>query len=241
VLSKMGWVRAAKGHDIDAEKLSYKAGDKFKSAVNGRSNQSAIFLDSTGRTYAIMPHTLPSARSQGEPITKNITPPPGATIEAVMAGKPETLYLLASSGGYGFVAKFEDLYTKNRNGKASLSVPKDTKALPPALVSDYKKDQVATVTQEGYLLVCPVKELPQLPKGKGNKIINIPKPKLTAHIESVIAITVIPKDGSLTLHSGKRHLTLKPADLKHYTFERGKRGRKLPRGYHKVDWIEPNS
>lgn len=235
VLSQMGWIRAAKGHEIDATQLSYKAGDSFKMASLGRSTQQAVFLDSTGRSYSQLAYNLPSARGQGEPLTGRFTPPAGATFEAAIIGEPEQLFLLASDAGYGFIAKLEDLYCKNKSGKTLLKLPNNSKVLIPRLVTDIKNDLIASVTNTGHLLVFPISELPQLPRGKGNKIINIPTSKVAKREEYVVDITIIPKAGSVTLISGKRSLTIKPSDLEHYSGERGRRGLKLPRGMQRVD------
>lgn len=235
IFSQMGWVRAAKGHDIDATNLSYKAGDAFKMASLGRSNQQAVFLDSTGRSYSQLAYNLPSARGQGEPLTGRFTPPSGATFEAAIIGDAEQLFLVASDAGYGFVVKLEELYSKNKSGKAVLKLPNASKVLIPRLVNDVANDLVAAVTNTGHLLVFPISELPQLARGKGNKIINIPSAKVAKREEFVIDIAVITKDSSLTIASGKRTFSLKPADLEHFKGERGRRGHKLPRGVQKVD------
>jgi len=241
VLSERGWVRAAKGHDIDARGLGYKSGDRFKAVDRGRSNQSAVFLDSTGRCYTLAAHTLPSARGQGErgePLSGRLNPPQGATFEGVMIGEQDDLYLLASNAGYGFVARLEDLLSKNKAGKAVLSVPKGGRALTPCRVRDAGSDQVAAVSSAGHLLVHPVAELPTLARGKGLKIIHVPAARLKSGEEQVVAVAVVPEGGRLTVHAGRRHLTLKAADLEHYSVGRGRRGRKLPRGLQRVDWLE---
>lgn len=237
ILSQMGWVRSAKGHDIDGANLSYKAGDSFKMAVLGRSNQLAIFLDSTGRSYSLIAHSLPSARGQGEPLTGRLNPPSGATFDAVLIGEPEQLCLLASDAGYGFIAKLEDLHCKNKSGKAVLKCPAHSRVVIPQLITDPDHDRLAAVTNTGHLLVFPVTELPQLPRGKGNKIINIPSAKAAKREEFVVAIAILSTDSTLTLYSGKRSYTLKPEELAHYAGERGHRGHKLPRGLQKVDRI----
>ncbi|MDX1251034.1 MAG: DNA topoisomerase IV subunit A [Gammaproteobacteria bacterium] len=237
VLSEKGWVRAAKGHDIDPAALSYKAGDSFLASAQGRSNQLAVFLDSTGRSYSLPAHNLPSARGQGEPLTGRVSPPAGALFTGVIMGNPEESCLIASDAGYGFVAKLEDLYAKNKNGKAVLSLPEGARVLPPALVKQPGSDLVAAVTNTGHLLIHPLSELPVLAKGKGNKIIGIPSAKAEAREEFVVAITAILRGASLVIHSGQRHLTLKPADIEHYLGERGRRGNLLPRGFQRVDRI----
>ncbi len=235
VLSEKGWVRAAKGHEVDATNLNYRSGDSFKMAVKGKSNQAAIFLDSTGRTYSLPTHNLPSARGQGEPITGKLEPPVGATFTGVLLGENEQLVLLASNAGYGFITKLEDLHTKNKKGKASLSVQQGAVALTPKVVQNIEADYIAAVTNLGNLLLFPIADLPQLAKGKGNKIINIPSAKFKTGEEFLIDVTVINKSQDLTLLSGKRKLTLKAKDLASFQGERGQRGKKLPRGFQRVD------
>ena len=235
VLSEKGWVRSAKGHDIDATGLSYKAGDGFKALAAGRSNQFAVFVDSTGRSYSVPAHTLPSARGQGEPLTGRLTPPPGATFECVLMPDDDGLYVIASDAGYGFVVKGEDLQAKNKAGKALLSLPNNAKVIAPRPVSDRENNWLASVTTEGRLLVFKISDLPQLGKGKGNKIIGIPGERVASREEYVTDIAVIPEGATLVLQAGKRTLSLKADDLEHYKGERGRRGNKLPRGFQRVD------
>ena len=237
VLSEKGWIRAAKGHEVDATALNYKAGDAFRAAALGRSNLLAVFLDSTGRSYSIPAHTLPSARGQGEPLTGRVNPPDGAQFVDVLAGRPDDRYLLASDAGYGFVTKLENMFAKNKAGKALLNLPRGAKVLPVCPVSDVNTDRIAAVTTEGRLLVIPLSELPEMAKGKGNKIIGIPAARVLDREEYVVGIAVIPEGESLTILSGKRHLTLKAKDLEHYAGERGRRGAKLPRGFQRVDGL----
>jgi topoisomerase-4 subunit A len=239
VLSEKGWVRAAKGHDINAAELSYRAGDRFKALAQGRSNQLAVFLDSSGRCYSLPAHTLPPARGLGEPLSGRLTPPDGARFEGVMLGQPDDLFLLASEAGYGFVAELKDLYTKNRAGKAVLSVPAGARALPPVEVHALESDWIAAATTSGHLLVFPLAELPRLPRGKGLKIIDIPVARITRREEYMVAIAVLPQGGSLVVFSGQRHLTLKPSDLEYYLSERGRRGDFLPRGFQNVSSLQP--
>jgi topoisomerase-4 subunit A len=239
VISDKGWIRAAKGHDIDPSSLSYKAGDSFKFAVRGKSNQSVVLLDSTGRSYSLPAHNLPSARGQGEPLSGHINPPSGATFEGALMGADEQRVLLASDAGYGFVATLGDLISKNKAGKALLTLPEGSLVLPPQLLQhDPALTLIAAVSNDGRLLVFPVTELPELARGKGNKIINIPSARVKSREEYVMAVSVISPGQMLTLYSGKRHITLKPADLDHYRGERGRRGNKLPRGFQKVDQVE---
>ena len=235
VLSEKGWVRAAKGHDMDPFALGYKAGDSFKAEAKGRSNQLVVFMDSTGRSYSLPAHTLPSARGQGEPLTGRLQLPEGANFTGVTMGNPDDLCLVSSDAGYGFVARLEDLYAKNKAGKAVLNVPENARVLPLATVVNYENDYVAAVTLEGHLLIHPLRELPKLAKGKGVKMIGIPSARLANREEYVVAVAALSPDQSLVVYSGQRHLTLKPADLVHYQGERGRRGLKLPRGFQRVD------
>ena len=237
VLSEKGWIRAAKGHDIDPASLNYKAGDSYKAAARGKSNQLATIIDSTGRAYSVQSHGLPSARGQGEPLTGRINPIAGATFEAVMMGAASDLYLMASDAGYGFVAPLGEMEGRNKAGKAVVKLPAGAKVLQPQRVNDYASDLVAAVSNEGRLLVFPLKDLPQMSRGKGNKIIGIVASKLMTREEFVVGMAVVPPGGSLTLYSGKRHMVLKAADLEHYMGERGRRGNKLPRGYQRVDAV----
>jgi topoisomerase-4 subunit A len=235
VLSAKGWVRSAKGHEIDAQKLNYKAGDAFQASATGKSNQMAVFLDSSGRAYTVPAHKLPSARGQGDPLSSYFTPTPGSHFVAVMIGKPGDLYLLASNFGYGFVGRLGDMQANAKKGKAVLNVGKLALALPPVKVSDVETDQIAAVSSAGHILLTPVVQLPQMAKGKGNKIINIPAKLLKAGDENVAAITVVPEGGKLVIHSGKKHKTMKTAELEAYAGERGRRGLKLSQGYRVVD------
>ncbi|GAB7530751.1 DNA topoisomerase IV subunit A [Pseudomonas sp. 3A(2025)] len=235
VMSEKGWVRCAKGHDIDATGLSYKAGDGFKTSAIGRSNQFAVFIDSTGRSYSVAAHTLPSARGQGEPLTGKLQPPPGATFECVLLPEDEALYVIASDAGYGFVVKGDDLQAKNKAGKALLTLPGGSKVIPPRPVGDRESNWLAAVTTEGRLLVFRISDLPQLGKGKGNKIIGVPGERVASREEYVSDLAVIPEGATLVLQAGKRTLSLKADDLDHYKGERGRRGNKLPRGFQRVD------
>ncbi|WNF46320.1 DNA topoisomerase IV subunit A [Pseudomonas sp. SG20056] len=235
VISEKGWVRCAKGHDIDATGLSYKAGDGFKTAAPGRSNQYAVFIDSTGRSYSLAAHSLPSARGQGEPLTGRLTPPPGATFECVLLPDDNALYVIASDAGYGFVVKGEDLQAKNKAGKALLSLPAGALVVPPKPLGNREEDWLAAVTTEGRLLLFPVRDLPQLGKGKGNKIIGIPGERVASREEYLTDLAVLPAGATLVLQAGKRTLSLKADDLEHYKGERGRRGNKLPRGFQRVD------
>ncbi len=241
VLSKQGWVRAAKGFDVDPEALSYKSGDAYKLSAKGRMNQSAVFIDTTGRAYSLQLHTLPSARGQGEPLTGKLSIPSDASVDALLIGAPEQRFLMASDSGYGFVCAYEALLGKNKAGKAVLNLPKGSKVLAPVPVTNLVEQLVVAVSNEGRLLLFPVADLPELARGKGNKIINIPSAKVASREEFVVALQVLDAGASLTIHAGKRHLTLKPSDLEHYRGERGRRGNKLPRGFQRVDRLESDT
>ena len=237
VLSDKGWIRAAKGHEIDPISLNYKSGDKFLSAAKGKSNQNVFLQDTTGRFYALPGHTLPSARGQGEPATGRLKMPPGALFTDVVMGADEQKILLGTDAGYGFIATVGDLFTKNKAGKAVVSIPKGARIVAPKMLGE-QNSLIAAVSNEGRMLVFPVTELPQLARGKGNKIINIPSSRLQSREEYVVDYGIIPSGGSLVVHSGKRYLVMKDKDLDHYRGERGRRGHKLPRGFQKVDRLD---
>ncbi len=238
VLSDKGWARCAKGHDIDAEHLSYRAGDSFKSAAKGRSNQPVVFIDSSGRAFATDAHSLPSARSQGEPLSGRFNIVAGETLEAALMGQDEQRLLVASDAGYGFVAKFSDLISRNKAGKALLSLPKGAKVIPPQVIDSPDSDLCLSISTEGRMLVFPVSQLPELAKGKGNKMINVPSARVQTREEYVRQLVVVPTGAEVTLWAGKRKLVLKAKDLEHYFGERGRRGNKLPRGLQRVDAVE---
>ena len=235
VLSRRGWVRAAKGHQVAPETLSYRAGDEFLAAALGRSNETAVFLDMTGRAYSLPAHVLPSARGQGEPLAGRLDAPDGAEWRAVLMGGSEDRIVLASDGGYGFVVPLASLWSKNRTGKLVMQVGEGSRMLPPARVSDVEADRVAVVSSAGYLLVYPLAELPEFGRGKGVKLMSIPSAKLRARAETVRAIVAVPAGGRLTVHAGRRHLTLRARDLEAYSGARTNRGRLLPRGLRAVD------
>ena len=237
VLSAKGWIRAAKGHDVDQESLSYKAGDAFSLAAAGRSNQSAILIDDTGRAYTLPSHNLPSARGQGEPVTGRINPPTGSSFKALLMGDEKDKVLLASDAGYGFVTELGHLMAKNKAGKSVLNLPPGAQVLPPALIPVGDDLLVASVSSEGRLLVFPLSDLPELARGKGNKIISIPSARVKTREEMMTAVAVLTPESKLVLHAGKRHLSLKLQELDHYRGERGRRGSKLPRGLQNVDFL----
>ncbi len=235
VLSEKGWVRAAKGHEIDAATLGYRDGDGLLVAVRSRSTQQVAFLDSAGRSYSTAVHTLPSARGNGEPLTGRFTPAPGDSFQSMATGDADTRLVIASSLGYGFVTRFENLTGRNKAGKALLSLGEGGKVLQPAPVSSIESDRIVAVTSAGHVLAFPLAELPELDKGKGNKIIEIPKAKRGT--EKVVAIAVVPPTGKLQVRSGARTMTLSFKELEAYLGARGSRGGLLPRGWQKVDGL----
>lgn len=238
VLSESGWVRAAKGHDVDPVALNYRTGDRYATSVKARSNQQIVFLDTTGRSYSLAAHTLPSARGQGEPLSGRLQAPADARFVAVMAADLDKPMLLSNTAGYGFVTTLNNLLAKNKAGKAVFNLPAGAEILPPIWIDDMETEQLAVTAGDGRLLVFAAKEMPNLNKGKGVRLINIPQARFTAEQEWLHSVTLVPAESSLTLHAGRRHLTLKPADLAHYVGERGKRGHKLPRGLQKVSKVE---
>lgn len=234
ILSEKGWVRAAKGHDINGQELGYKAGDSFKSQINARSTQQVLFFDSEGKVYTLPGHTLPSARGQGEPLSSRLNLSEQASFEALITGEPEDWLLLASDAGYGFITQFQELFVKNRNGKACVKLLPNAKLLQPITIRDKSQQRVACATNVGRLLVFPITELPELARGKGNKLINIPAAKLAAREEWIVAVQVLSPDESLSIQAGRRQFTLSPQDLASYQGERGRRGNRLPRGLQNV-------
>ena len=235
VLSQKGWVRAAKGHDIDPAGLGYRDGDGLLCAVRGRSTLQVAFLDATGRSYSTLAHTLPSARGNGEPLTGRFSPPAGAGFQAMATGENDARFVLASSHGYGFVTRFENLTGRNKAGKAMLSLSEGAAVLAPASVASVDADRLVAVTSAGHLLVFPVAELPELDKGKGNKLIEIPKAKRGT--EKVVAVVAVPPGGTLQVKSGARTMSLSFKELEPYLGPRGSRGGLLPRGWQKVDGL----
>jgi topoisomerase-4 subunit A len=238
VLSEKGWARAAKGHDVDAAELSYREGDKYLASVRGKSSQQAVFIDSTGRSYSTAAHTLPSARGNGEPLTGRFTPPAGARFDAVAIGDNATKLILATDAGYGFLTRFEGLLANKKAGKQVINMD-DARVLAPAYVNDPARDRIVVVTTEGHLLMFSVADLPELDRGRGNKLIEIPRAKLKSGEERVAGIAVVAEgSGEVTLYAGQRKLTLKWADLVEYGGNRAQRGGLLPRGLRRVDRIE---
>jgi len=239
VLSTGGFVRSAKGHEVDPGTLAYKGGDGFQALARGRSLQPAVFIDSTGRTYALPAHSLPSARGYGEPLSGRLDPPDGAKFAGVMIGEPEELWLLATDAGYGFTARLKDLITDRRAGKTVLSVPENAHVLPPAPVPGADA-LVAAVSSEGKLLAFPVSDVPEMPRGKGNKLYDIPGKKARERSELMVALAVVPPQASLVLHAGQTQKVLEWRELQEYRGERAQRGAVLKRGWPRhIQRLEP--
>ena len=235
VLSQAGYARAAKGHEIDPATLNYRSGDSYLASAQGRSNQLAMFIDSTGRVYSVIAGTLPSARGQGEPLSSRFRPPDGAAFCGAMIGDAEQKYLLASDAGYGFIATLGDLVSRNKAGKAVLRVPQGGKSVVPAAVPKDTECLIAAVSNIGRLLLFEMEELPELAKGKGNKLINIPGPKYKNGQEQMVAAAVVPEEGSLEVYTPSRRMTLKWKDLDDYYGDRALRGSLLPKGWRTVE------
>jgi topoisomerase-4 subunit A len=241
VLSQRGWVRAAKGHELDPVSLSYKTGDAFQAAARGRSTQLAVFLDSTGRAYSLVAHSLPSARGQGEPLSGRLDPPEGATFAGVLLGEPDDRWVIASDAGYGFVVKLGEMHSRNRAGKAVLKVPEGSGVLAPAQIPAGDGSLLCVVSTEGKMLAFPVQDLPELPRGKGNKMFGLSSKKVASREEYLTAMAIVAPDQSLIVHSKERKMTLKYAELKDYRGERAQRGAVLPRGWRTVERLEVTS
>ncbi|MBW3164557.1 DNA topoisomerase IV subunit A [Ferrimonas balearica] len=238
VMSQKAWGRCAKGHDVEPESLSYRAGDGYLAHARGRSNQPVVFLESSGRAYTTEPHSLPSARSQGEPLSGRFNLVAGARLEHVVMGQDDDHYLMATDAGYGFVGQFKEMVSRNKAGKALLTVPTGAEILPPQRIRDQANDRLLAISTEGRMLLFPLSQLPVLAKGKGNKIIGIPSERAKSREEYVKHLVVLPQGAQVTLWAGKRKLTLKSSDLEHYLGERGRRGNKLPRGLQRVDKVD---
>ncbi len=238
VLSSKGWVRAAKGHDIDVRGLNYKSGDGFRDMAQGKSNRSVVFVDSFGRAYSLPAHSLPSARGQGEPLTGRVKPAGGAEFMSCLMGRDDDQFLMASSHGYGYVCRFADMLTRNKNGKAQITLSGGARLMPVAMVADYDSDRVVSISSEGYIAVLEIGSVPKLARGKGNKIQGIPPKRLKTGEEEVVFVTCLTGKQKLVIHCGKKYKTMNVRKLDEYRIERGQRGRKLPRGYQKVSAIE---
>ena len=235
VLSEKGWIRAAKGHDMDPSTLSYRDGDALLGSVRARSTQQVAFLDSEGRAYSTLIHTLPSARGNGEPLTGRFSPAPGSQFITLASGENTTRFVLASSHGYGFVTRFENLTGRNKAGKAMLNLTSGSRVLTPAVVANPDTDRIVAVTSSGNLLAIAASDLPELDKGKGNKIIDIPKAKLAT--ERVVAVVSVAPGNTLLVRSGARTMNLSFKDLDTYLGTRATRGHLLPRGWQKVEGL----
>ena len=240
ILSKMGWIRAAKGHDIDAENLSYKQGDAYLTAARGRSNQNVVLLDSTGRTYSLAANTLPSARGQGEPLTGKLAPPNGAKFNTLLMGKESDAYVLASNEGYGFICTLADMQSRVKAGKVTVTLHEGANLLPPLLINNAATDSLLLISSSGYLSIIKLTDLPTLSKGKGNKLINLKKSELGIADERLSFMKILPEHSTVSLHvdNRKKPLVLKPEDLTDYRGERAQRGKLLPKGFQLISAVE---
>ena len=238
VLSEQGWVRSAKGHEVIGGHLNYKKGDAFKSSVATTNHAQLVFLDSAGRSYTLMAKQLPSARGNGEPLTRWFVPEPGVQFLTVMQVLPDAHYCWVSSAGYGFVVPGSALLAKNRSGKLILKLTQDAVALPPSQVMDIANEQLAVIDHTGHLLVFPLAQLPQMMRGKGNKVMQLSKAALAQGEASCVAVAVLKGRDHLVVHTEKRHMTLKAKDWSAYCADRGRRGSLLPKGYRQVRALE---
>lgn len=233
IVSKSGWIRSAKGHDVDAANMNYRSGDAYLAHAQGKSNEKVYLMDNTGRSYRLDAHTLPSARGQGEPLTSLLKPTGGASFINVLMGQDDSKLIMASSQGYGFINTFADLDTNQKAGKNVINFD-DACSLITHQIGE-QDTLVGVVSSAGHLLVYPLTELPMMKKGKGNKLIDLKDG------DSVVAITTFAEGDSLSLDSGKRTLTLKPMDIANFMGARGKRGALLPKGFQKVSAISKAS
>lgn len=238
VLSQNGWIRAAKGLEINGQELSYKSGDEFRAQTEARTNQQIVFFDSEGKVYSLPGHALPSARGQGEPLTSKLNPADDAKFCALIGGEPDDWVVIAHDKGYGFITQLQSLYVKSRNGRSCLKIIENSCILPPRIINACNEQKIAVVTNVGRLLIFAANELPSLTRGKGNKLVNLSKQKSGTIDEKIVDMRVITQDNQLTIHAGKRHFTLKASDLERYHGSRGRRGQLLPRGLQNVTALE---
>ncbi len=238
ILSEKGWIRAAKGHDIDAQNLNFKSGDRLLCSAAGRSNDHLVVLDSSGRAYSVAAHSLPSARSLGEPLNSGLKPPAGASFQGLMIAEAKQQYLLSTSAGFGFIGELGDMVTRNKSGKATLKVSDDASVLSPQKIHDTDDDWVAVISNTGRLLIFTAFELPKLSRGKGVKLMNIPKARFAEGEEFVISVCAFREGQKLRVHAGKRYINLKAADFEPYIGSRAQRGKFLPRGFRQAKLIE---
>ena len=226
VLSKAGWIRSAKGHEIDPNTLSYRGGDSLQDFARGRSNQLAVFLDSNGKAYSVPSHSLPSARGMGEPITGRLNADSGVQFISSVIGTEGSKFLIMNNAGYGYISEYQNMISNKKSGRAFMKLPDNAKMLKAIPLKD-NHTHIAAVSNIGKLLIFNIEELPILGKGKGNKIINIPKDKLAAGEEFMAHAQLLADDSSLKIEVGKRSVTLKPKDWTEYVLSRAKRGKKV--------------
>lgn len=238
ILSDKNWIRAAKGHDIDPETIAYKTGDKFKFAAYSKNTEKSVFMDEFGKTYSIENHTLPGARSHGEPLTSKLSLPDKTKIKTMLSSEPETKYIFASDAGYGFISEISNAYSKNKKGKNFLTVPESSAPLEPVLLENPENIMIAAVTMAGRLLIIDSADLPELGKGKGNQIIRITKKEFTEKKDKLVILHLLPKDCGIIIHSGRRILNITVSMIDDFKGKRGQRGKILPRGFRKVKRLE---
>jgi topoisomerase-4 subunit A len=235
VISEKGWVRAAKGHDLDCQALGFKAGDAFRASAQGRSNQQVVFFDSAGRSYALPAHALPSARGLGEPLSGKLSPGDGVDFMGVLMAAPNDKVLLAADSGYGFICPYEEMQSRTRVGKALLNLPEGARALKPAVISDPATSSVVAITRAGHMLIVAGSELPELTKGRGNKIIEIPS---GLDLDRLAIVVALPAGAKLRLHAGAKSKLLEGGALDEYRGTRGRKGRLLPRGFQNPERVD---
>ena len=237
VLSKRGWIRAAKGHEIDPQSLQYREGDEYLSSATARNSQNVVIIDSFGKAFTLPIHKLPSARGQGDPVSSSINSQSGSTFAGVVAGTEEDYCVLTANNGYGFIAKIEELQTKNKSGKTALNT-KGAIPLGPEKLTSIEDSYIAAITEEGKMLLIEANDLPVLAKGRGNKIINIDKKKFEAKENRLIFLKTLNKGDNLKIYSGKQSYMIKSKDLENFVGSRGRKGNFLPKGYRRVDKLE---
>jgi len=238
VLSRLGWVRAAKGHDIDVRALSYKSGDEYQASAKGRNLQQAVFVDSTGRAYSLDAHQLPAARGYGEPLSGTVDPPDGATFAAVLIGEPDDPWLLASDAGYGFAVRLREMYARNKKGKSVLKVPENALVLPAQPLGN--PDALGIfVNNDGEVLALPVSRIEEMTAGKGQNLFGIPGKKSAERDEYLVAMAVVAPGEVLTVYSGNSApMKLKFEELKQFQDKKGQRRQRFSRAYKQIDRLE---
>ena len=240
ILSKAGWIRSAKGHDIDPSSLTYRGDDKLQHFAKGRNNQTAVFFDSGGKAFSLPAHSLPSARGMGEPLTGRVVAESGVTFEGVAIGIEESKILISNSAGFGFISNLSNAISNQKKGKQFMKTPEGASVISPIAINENHKYVAATFSSQdnkgkvsNKMLIFPIEELPVLPKGKGNKLISISTKAFKEKSEFMMDVCCLAEDSKLHIHhegkTGGKTWTLK--DLEDYISSRAKRGRVLPTGY----------